>query len=198
MTQANLPPVDLRGAPLDDVLDFFQVPEDADALMVGDGSGQRWTSACGWAVTVIDLFTKQRELVLGAWSHGTSQVAEVVPYFQALWWYHAAGPGAQDLGRALTGTARERHIHVVSDNENVVKQGRGDHKRKKNAPAWAGIDQLCRMGNYQLHFHFVGRDVLDLNALADHAAREAARALNELTPAALFPGLRSLGDVTPG
>lgn len=185
-------PNDLSDRRLAAVLASFEI-KDCDVLIVGDGSGFAWDIGCGWASILIDLSTFQRKLLWGAWMPGTIGIGELIPYLQALMWFHAHG--GKDYQKKL---GRPLNIHVISDNENVVNQGNGNSDRKELAPLWAAVDTICRKG-YNVKYHWMGRDQLGLNILADHVSRCARLAMSGLSLADMVTEMpdMSIYDVNP-
>lgn len=167
----------MREATLGEVLTSLGI-HDWDVVVFGDGSGVGRARGCGWCVVLVDHFTGARKQFRGAMDPGTVNIAEMLPYHQALEWYHEAGPGKQRLydRRLASGPVRKLHVHVISDSEVVVNQGNNPDKRKANGSWWAAIDFLADKG-YQLHWHWMGRDRTALNMYCDHISRQSREAV---------------------
>jgi len=132
-----------------------------DAVIVGDGSGTGWEHSCGWASVLIDHYSSYRVEFYGGWNKGTSHIAEIMPYLEALTWY-VAGPGS-----IKTGTSNTKHIHLITDNANVANCGNRQAERGTYPWLWAPFLHIERMG-YILKWHWVARNRLALNKLADY------------------------------
>ena len=152
--------------------------------MVGDGSGQGWAMGCGWACAVIDKATMMRKLLGGAWSTGTVGIGELMPYLHALMWFHAnvTKKRRKENPRGF----KLMEVHVISDNETVVRQGNHEMARDANLPLWQAIDQCLRDG-YLAKWHWAARDTIGLNVLTDHASRSYRLAVQGVTMASLMP-----------
>jgi hypothetical protein len=160
-------------APVGQVLGELGVaPDGWDALLVGDGSGISWDRGCGWATVLIDHYTNLRKDFRGAMMPGTVYLSELLAYFHALLWY-IRGPGKIRLRSLLHNKPGERvKVHIITDNESVALQGRGEYSRKMSEEVWAGMDAIAMKG-YELHWHWMRRDSLGLNQLVDHLSRES-------------------------
>lgn len=148
-------------------------PNDWDALIVGDGSGTGWEKAAGWGAVLIDHYGSYRKIFHGAWSNGTSHIAELSPYIEVLSWY-AAGPGKLCRGDAKkdgdpNAVAR---VHIVCDNSNIVNQGNRSCERNVYPWLWDAISGIERQG-FLLKWHWIGRSRLALNRLVDLLSRVA-------------------------
>lgn len=136
-----------------------------DLLIVGDGSGSGWNHACGWAATLIDNVHNARRFFYGAMDCGSVNLAESMPYLQALGWYDA------HYGKALLKQLGFIRVHVLTDSQTIATWGNraagpeGEVPRKQ-LPFWAGIKELRRVG-YQCEFHWAPRMTTELNWVAD-------------------------------
>jgi hypothetical protein len=167
-------------APIGEVLSELGVT-DWDVLIVGDGSGVGWDRGCAWASVLIEHYSMRRAVFKGVWDPGTVGIAELSAYFHALVAY-ASGPGKTRLHDLLQSRSDARvQVHVITDNETIVRQGLGVYSRKANAPVWAGIDYVVSTG-YRVHWHFLKRDRLGLNQLVDHLSRECRKAVEAIQP----------------
>lgn len=165
-----------------EVLKQLGVEEDEwDVMLVGDGSGTTWNSPCGWASILIDKELGLRKTMFGAMNAGTSYLAELVPYVQALAWY-TEGPGKARLADLrLVHPHAKLKVHVVTDNATVAAQGQGRASRRKGAFYWSMIESLEENG-YAIYWHWKGRSEIGLNRLCDYLAGESRRSLLALAP----------------
>lgn len=185
----------MRTVPLGSVLAELGIL-DWDVLLVGDGSGCSWERGCGWACILVDHYLNKRKTFNGAMSAGTVNVAEVLPYVQALAWY-SRGIGKARLHDRLTsgviGGQRMLHVHIVTDSETVANQGNRITRRKANEEWWAALDTIASKG-YQLHWHWMARDRLGLNILSDYLSRTSREAIE----AVRLPDGATAYDFNPG
>lgn len=174
---------------------FGVAAADWDALIVGDGSGSGWNLACGWAAVLVDRRLSLRKDLHGAMNAGTSYLAELLPYVQAISWY-AEGPG-----RALLLSLR-RHdpratvrVHVVTDSEIVARQGDGKASRRKGGCYWKMIEALEAAG-FETRWHWMARNRLGLNRLCDYLAGLCRRSVDTVG-AVTLPAGTSVYDYNP-
>jgi hypothetical protein len=104
---------------------------------------------------------------------GSVNLAEMMPYFQTLIWYH------QYNGRERLRHRGVLNVHVISDSQTTVTHGSlaakpGRELPKVQRPLWAGMRELGHMG-YSLHWHWAVRSSNSLNLLADLIAALARR-----------------------
>lgn len=167
-TEAEAPPEPEQGAELSALLRVHGIGADMwDIIMFGDGSGSSWPGGGGFACMVIERSTKRRQIITGAFSHGTSQLMELYPYVHAAYWIVdniQKTYEEEQLGRPL-------RIHVFSDSDLIVKQGQGVHGAKKMGPLWASLDDLAKRFSLALRWHWAPRDRWGLNVLCDHLSR---------------------------
>lgn len=147
-----------------------------DLLICGDGSGSGWKDGCGWAATMVDRATQERRQFFGAMNAGSINLAELMPYLQALTWFHANG-GRQRLHEL----SRPLVVHVLTDSQVIYQQGilvaQMDNPLPKTQEAqWASVRQLSRMG-YQMNYHWIPRSTTALNWAADLLAGQSRRGL---------------------
>lgn len=134
---------------------------DWDAVIVGDGSGTGWENSCGWSSVLVDHYGAYRVGFWGGWNKGTSHIAEIMPYIEALTWY-VAGPGRSKNGKPVK-------IHLITDNANVANCGNRVNDRGVYPWLWASFVHIERMG-YILKWHWVARNRLALNRFADYVS----------------------------
>jgi ribonuclease HI len=149
---------------------------DHDLLLVGDGSGTSYEKPVGWTCIAHDRRRPRVTVHVGTLSCGTNNVAELLPYVQALW-HHS-----QDHAKA---PATPVPVVIVSDSEVTVRCGNRQYARRANACIWAEIDAFEKLG-YCLHWHHVARNSNPWHALADTIAGQA-RLLMEAWLANLGP-----------
>lgn len=168
-------------ASTEEVMRGLGVPPEAwDVLVVGDGSGTGWNAACGWAAVLVDRELRLRKDLHGGMNAGTSYLAELFPYVQALSWY-VEGPGrARLLDRLAADPAARVRVHVVTDSEIVARQGSGKASRRKGRPYWAMLEALEEAG-LETHWHWVARSRLGLNRLCDFMAGACRRSVDAVT-----------------
>ncbi len=157
------------------VLDRAKIRE-WDLLLIGDGSGSSWRGPCGWASTLITRWSRDRHVFFGAANMGSVNVAEMMPYLQALTWYHHHAGRVEIKKRGLL------QVHVITDSRTTVTHGRAAANLGAELPKipqralWAGMRELGRMG-YDLQWHWAQRSTSSLNFLADLIAALARREL---------------------
>lgn len=172
----------LLRASIAQVMTELGVPADSwDVLIVGDGSGTTWKTACGWSAVIIDRRTNARQMFNGAANFGTNHIAELSAYVYALMWY-ANGPGKEAL-RAVGYARPGGHlaIHVVTDNQTIANQGNRLCSRDGGYELWAAIDAVVSRG-YRLMWHWKDRNKLGLNRLTDHLSRQSRLAIEAIGP----------------
>jgi len=153
-------------------------PNAWDALIIGDGSGQDWELGGGWGGVLIDRYSSNRKLVYGAMKPCTVTLAELFPYLQALAWYTARdGPGRRRK-KEINATGRNMQIHIATDSLVVATCGMHPESRKAHRELWAAIDAY-RASGYNITFHHVQREVIDLNILVDEVSRQARLGIEE-------------------
>lgn len=165
----------LSGAPeaelLQAVLDRASITQ-WDVLIVGDGSGSGWDSACGWACVLVDRATRGRRLFYGAMNAGSVNFAETMPYLQALNWYDQHGGGKARLKEQ--GFLR---VHIITDSQVIARWGTealNGALPRKHIVMWAGLKEFRRLG-YCIDFHWANRSTSLLNWASDLIAGMARR-----------------------
>ena len=152
-----------------------------DVAIVGDGSGCGWDIGCGWACTLIDAQTKRRKTFHGAWSCGTVNIGEAMPYLHAASWF------AAKYGKERKAQRSSRlQVHCITDSQVTAKLGTtvqrqtdGWDRVVRKFPHWYMLLGL-RDNGFDFHFHWKPRMVLGLNALADHMAGAARKTIEDL------------------
>lgn len=144
--------------------------------MVGDGSGTGWNDACGWATALIDNHMKTGRFYTGAANLGSINLAEQLPYFQAVLHWRASGGGKELLERR--GVV---HTHIVTDSQVIANHGAqaADFNQmlpKTQGPLWAGWRELAREG-FVFTFHWAPRESSLLNQACDLLASMARKAV---------------------
>ena len=157
---------------LERVLERLQIDKDkTDYLLVGDGSGSNWNTSAGWGCVSIAIKTGQRQAWYGGMSKGTVNLAEMMAYIQPLSWISAQ----RDKERKEEGTSSFCRVHIITDSQYC--QGQGDKKvlrPKKNGTLWRIFSDFERNG-ILLNWHWLGRDDVELNRLADAMSKAARR-----------------------
>ena len=167
-----------------------------DILLVGDGSG--WAGAAGWAATLVDNRQQQaRRFFYGACDCGSVNLAETMPYLQALTWYDI------HHGRDMLRQVGFLRVHVLTDSQTIATWGNrsmapgGDAPRKMLA-FWGGMKELQRVG-YNCTFHWAPRQSTELNWAADLMAgisrREVINALDPGYVAGADPATRAANAI---
>jgi len=129
--------------------------ENFDLILAGDGSGTTYEKSCGWFVSA------SRDCVTfhsGCRSDGTSNVAELLPYLQALEFYHAKKD--MDVVRVL----------IISDSELTVRCGCRQYGRNANLSLWSSMDWFEANG-YSLTWRHTPRNKHLPHKLADCMAK---------------------------
>ena len=136
-----------------------------DVLLVGDGSGSGWNGAAGWACTLVDNMTQGRRFFYGAMECGSVNLAESMPYLQALAWYdaHHGKANLKQLGLI--------RVHILTDSRTIATWGNRAAGPEATVPRaqlvfWAGIKELRRQG-YQMTFHWAPRMTTGMNWTSD-------------------------------
>jgi ribonuclease HI len=135
-------------------------PDDWDAVIIGDGSGEGRETSCGWASVLIDHYGGYRVEFYGGRNKGTSYQAEIQPYLDALTWY-VSGPGKAQR--------KPTRVHLITDNATVANCGNRVTDRSTYAWLWASFTHIERM-DYILKWHWIKRDRLALNRLCDYVS----------------------------
>lgn len=137
-------------------------PDAWDILLVGDGSGSGWNGNAGWACIMIERETLERHVFYGACSPGSIGFAEIMPYFQALAWYHS---NSKQSGR---------RIHILTDSQYVVTTGKREYKGsvRANRYLWSMFDWFKRQGT-TITWHWKPRETTSLNRYVDDLSRQA-------------------------
>lgn len=136
---------------------------DADLYLFGDGSGTTLDKPCGFACIAYSkaIFLGRIRVYTGRLSHGTNNVAELMPYYHALY-CDAADCGVYHINRSTI---------IVSDSELTVKQGQKVYGRYANSHLWRAIDSFVECG-YSIKWHHVLRNTNPLNALCDKISKQ--------------------------
>ncbi len=147
-----------------------------DLLFVGDGSGSGWRGACGWAGVLVDRMTREYSLYSGAMNMGSVNLAELMPYYHAMTWYHA------NVGRKrIEARSGVILVHIVTDSAVTVEHGRQACDLKQPLPKvqqalWASFREFCKLG-YSFTFHWQERSTSLMNQCCDLVASLVRRSL---------------------
>lgn len=146
-----------------------------DLVLIGDGSGTKDISPCGWACVMLQRYPAFRRMFFGYDNTGGIMYAELHPYGQALHW-HWVTLGAGMLKTRIQADPSARiNVHIICDNRVVVEQGNSpDVRRNDLAIEWAKIEELQAVG-YRLTWHWRPRNNVALNRLCDALASFATK-----------------------
>lgn len=150
---------------LDAVLQALRISE-WDVLLIGDGSGSGWHSACGWASILIDKATRGRRIFHGAMNLGSINVAEGMPYIQAMAWYDAT---QKALRPNQGGTIQ---VHIITDSSTIATWCNAAADGARATPMGSGlllgsyIREMSRRG-YSFRTHWARRMSNQVNWAAD-------------------------------
>lgn len=153
---------------------------DWDYLIFGDGSGGVWDRECGWASAMIVRETGLRRFWYGGASHGSVNFAEIMAYLQPLTWLMA-----YESDRLKGPQARRRiyKVHIFTDSRYCELTGGNKQTPKiKNALLWSLVRDFPRHG-ILLHWHWIPREKVALNACADRLSRFVRLMFKEAAPA---------------
>jgi len=107
---------------------------------------------------------------------GTVNFAEMMAYLQPLNWYASV----ELNNRKKSGGVRFRNVHIITDSKYCGEQGaKKDLFPKKNSALWKIFGDFQRHG-ILLHWHWIPRDTVELNAYADKLSKDARKAIAEL------------------
>jgi ribonuclease HI len=169
MTLPPLPPD--AATSLQSLADALFLP-DFDLLLVGDGSGTTYPEPAAWGCLAYDRRKDKVTLHAGTTSCGTTNLAELMPYVQALWHHH------QDHGQAPTTPVQ---VVIVSDSELTVRCGNGRYQRKANASVWAALRWFEDNG-YRITWRHVPRNSNAWSTLMDQVAGALRRSWRDEWP----------------
>ena len=145
-----------------------------DLLLVGDGSGNTWEHACGWAAVAIQKTSFRPTFFHGAMSHGTNNMGEMLAYLQPLLWYQAQ---ERKRRKEQNSAPVQRIVHIATDSQYCQQRGSGASRDfKRNLPMWTVFDLIERQG-FQLNWHWIPRESNILNIFTDHLSRESRLSL---------------------
>ena len=167
-------------AAIPDILNKLQI-DDWDVLLIGDGSGAGWNllSGCGWASVLIDKYSNNHKIFMGATTPGTITIGELSPYLFAMNWYMSSdGPGRSRVKDASF-SGRPLRVHIISDSEIIVKSGNNTQSRKSNRALWAAMDFFATQG-CSMQYHHINRNTILMNVLMDELARQSRIDPNEV------------------
>lgn len=178
---------------LQDLLLFFEIPKNWDALLVTDGSATTWANSAGWSGVLWERRQMEPVALYGGFSQGTNNVAELMIVFQA----------ALQLSER-DDTLREKgyQLHVISDSQYVVNglNNLTQHgtmwasNTGANRPIWLGILGARRKG-LVIRGHYVNRDTIAPNQYCHNSANAVRKAL--LTLKASLANAEKLANLLP-
>jgi len=152
---------------------------DWDLLLIGDGSGTGWEDACGWASILIDKSNRARKTFYGGMNFGSVNLAEMMPYFQSMVWYH------HSHGKARLKQKCPLLVHVITDSQvtalhgNRAASGHEDLAKVGHRALWAAMREFAALG-YRFEWHWAGRCDSGLNYLADLIAGLSRREIKHV------------------
>lgn len=161
-----------------------------DLLLVGDGSGSGWDGACGWATALVDNNQKLGQFYHGGMNLGSVNLAEQMPYMQAmLHWLNAC------KGRELLKRRGVLQVHIITDSETVAKHGSqasnfDEMLPRTQYPLWAAWREMIREG-FQFTFHWAPRASNLFNIACDCIASMARRSVLTQSTSFLDDALRN-------
>lgn len=148
-----------------------------DAVLIGDGSGSKWTAGAGWGAVLVqyeppDMFATAW---YGAANRGTVNFAEAMAYLAPLTWLHAH----EKEERGRLGGHRMLHVHIITDSQYCRTAGTSPSPSKyANGIIWSALANLKRMG-VMLTWHWAPRNLAPYNPYCD----DVSRRLNQLVAA---------------
>lgn len=159
-----------------------------DVALVGDGAGRGWDKPGGWSCILIDRHGGEpveggptpdaRKLFSGGMNFTTVDIAELMPYVQAMLWYD------RYYGKARRKQRGKDHLSVliITDRESIAGQGLAVSTGRariaeicRRQPLWSVIAQFERQG-YRFTWAHKGRNEIALNSVADRMADAAKHA----------------------
>jgi len=182
-------PLTTESDPLQPLLDRLHITT-YDLLLIGDGSGNAWDKACGWAGILIDRQTRGRRVCYGAVNQGSISFAETIPYLHLLSWFD------QHYGKERLQSLGSLNVHIVTDSQVVANWGTAAMSPsapipRKQCVFWAAMRHLRSLG-YVCKFHWAPRLSTELNWAADLIAGLARVAMIDL------PGTQAVDSMTLG
>lgn len=158
-----------------------------DVALIGDGAGRGWDKPCGWSCILIDRHggattagapSDARKLFSGGMNLGTVDIAELMPYVQAMTWYdryHGKARRAQVDKDLLD-------ILIITDRKSIAQQAANLQASRnrvddicRKLPLWAAMLHFERRG-YTFRWVWKERGKIALNSLADRMADTAKHA----------------------
>jgi len=142
-----------------------------DLVLIGDGSGNAWNKAAGWAVFMGHPARQQFKLLYGGLSEGSINLVEAWAYLHALSWFH----GQRDKHEARI-QPRVR-VKIITDSDLTVQCGNravdmSQATPEVNAPTWSAFREFARRG-YDIQFFWSRRATHIFNTCADTLASRA-------------------------
>lgn len=162
-------------------------PEQWEYAIVGDGSGVGWDMGCGWASTLVRRVPAQRWPFRGGMDPGTISLAEIMAFLQPLLFMASTMKPSQF-----------QRVHIFSDSQYVVNIGKGTRAPKSHAILWRQLAGIRGLG-FEIDFHWIPRDCIDLNKFADAIAGEARKAISGIDMLEFFSKVsaETLDEINP-
>jgi hypothetical protein len=155
---------------------------DWDVILSGDGSGSGWDLGCGWGCVLIDRESRGRQEFHGGMNFGTVDIAELMPYVQAMAWYAERRRRAIRLGRHVPDVVR---VRIVTDHKSLADDGNAIARGTKslwdcaNSAFWAALLSFERAG-FAFGYRWIPRASAALNCYVDEVSKAAYRAMKTL------------------
>jgi len=139
-----------------------------DLLLMGDGSGSGHACPGGWACFPVANDKGNHvflDPVFGAVSHGSINLMEVMPYWHFLHQHYYY------MGGAETCLEKKIQVHVITDSQWAATAMSGRGKITVNRDMMA-LFAIFRDWGYQIHWHHVSRETIELQSMADRLAAQ--------------------------
>lgn len=131
-------------------------------LLVGDGSGSKWSRPGGWGCVSVERRNFERKVWYGAANDITVNVTELTAYLFPLLWY-SSQPG---------GIGEFRDVHIITDSTYAKNLGNSTQRPSVNSALWSAFKDFERDG-MRLHWHWLERESTQLNSFADILSKES-------------------------
>lgn len=140
------------------LLEPLKLGKDYDFVIVSDGSGTTWKTACGWA-SVLVRNDGSKMIFHGALNHGTNNVAELMGCIQPLL-YMMATELYNEQGTTVL---------ILTDSEYVANGVNSKIVPKKNSELWTLLLSASKYA-IRLQAKWIPRASNEFNVFADNLA----------------------------